>query len=315
MTVPDLAEAERILRARLGPGVQVRFPDRPADHVPDRRTRGALRRGAGRRGAHGGARGGRRRGHPSRRDREGLQHARLRRGVPRHRGAPRSRVPVGGPRRGPAERRGSDAAAGDGRRRDAASALGPRIRRRDPREPWRRGEDERGSARTLDVGRRSNGSRSTRSPAGRSPMALRLLRRGLRVPSIPAPRRLDRGGCHRPGSPRPARTRSGRAWRRRGEWRRRTQPLAEPNCGSVFKNPDGDHAARLIESSGSERAPGRRERASPRSTRTSSSRTPGASASDVWALIGQVRSRVESHAGIRLETEVELMGAIGDADD
>ena len=29
------------------------------------------------------------------------------------------------------------------------------------------------------------------------------------------------------------------------DWRKRTQPLAEPNCGSVFVNPPGDHAARL----------------------------------------------------------------------
>jgi len=29
-----------------------------------------------------------------------------------------------------------------------------------------------------------------------------------------------------------------------------TQPLSQPNCGSVFKNPDGDHAARLIEAAG-----------------------------------------------------------------
>ncbi len=35
---------------------------------------------------------------------------------------------------------------------------------------------------------------------------------------------------------------------------------------------------------------------------------PGASSSDVWALIEQVRALVESHAGVRLETEVELMG-------
>ncbi len=34
------------------------------------------------------------------------------------------------------------------------------------------------------------------------------------------------------------------------EWRRRTQPLAEPNCGSVFKNPPDGHAARLIEEAG-----------------------------------------------------------------
>jgi UDP-N-acetylenolpyruvoylglucosamine reductase len=34
------------------------------------------------------------------------------------------------------------------------------------------------------------------------------------------------------------------------DWRRRTQPVAEPNCGSVFKNPPGDHAARLIDEAG-----------------------------------------------------------------
>jgi len=32
--------------------------------------------------------------------------------------------------------------------------------------------------------------------------------------------------------------------------RSQTQPLALPNCGSVFKNPDGDYAARLIEAAG-----------------------------------------------------------------
>ncbi len=32
--------------------------------------------------------------------------------------------------------------------------------------------------------------------------------------------------------------------------RKETQPLSEPSCGSVFKNPDGDHAGRLIEACG-----------------------------------------------------------------
>jgi UDP-N-acetylmuramate dehydrogenase len=98
------------------------------------------------------------------------------------------------------------------------------------------------------------------------------------------------------------------------EWRRRTQPLAEPNCGSVFKNPEGDHAARLIESA---RAKGLRVGGARVSEKHANFivADPGARASDVWGLIRQVRSRVEQHAGIRLETEVELMGMVGDADD
>ena len=98
------------------------------------------------------------------------------------------------------------------------------------------------------------------------------------------------------------------------EWRRRTQPLAEPNCGSVFKNPEGDHAARLIEASGAKGLRVGGARVSEKHANFIVA-DPGASASDVWALIGQVRSRVESDAGIRLETEVDLMGAIPDADD
>jgi UDP-N-acetylmuramate dehydrogenase len=96
------------------------------------------------------------------------------------------------------------------------------------------------------------------------------------------------------------------------DWRRRTQPLAEPNCGSVFKNPDGDHAARLIESAG---AKGLRVGGAQVSEKHANFIVagPGASASDVWRLIEQVRSRVASASGILLETEVELMGAVDDA--
>ncbi len=97
-------------------------------------------------------------------------------------------------------------------------------------------------------------------------------------------------------------------------WRRRTQPLAEPNCGSVFKNPDGDHAARLIESAGAKGLRVGGARVSEKHANFIVA-DPGATASDVWDLVQQVRSRVEQHAGIRLETEVELMGVVGDADD
>ena len=96
------------------------------------------------------------------------------------------------------------------------------------------------------------------------------------------------------------------------DWRRRTQPLAEPNCGSVFKNPDGDHAARLIEEAG---AKGLRLGGAKVSEKHSNFIVagPGASSSDVWRLIERVRALVESRTGIRLETEVELMGAVADA--
>jgi len=96
------------------------------------------------------------------------------------------------------------------------------------------------------------------------------------------------------------------------DWRRRTQPLAEPNCGSVFKNPDGDHAARLIEAAG---AKGLRLGGAQVSEKHSNFIVagPGSSSSDVWELIERVRALVESHTGIRLETEVQLMGAVADA--
>jgi UDP-N-acetylmuramate dehydrogenase len=96
------------------------------------------------------------------------------------------------------------------------------------------------------------------------------------------------------------------------DWRRRTQPLAEPNCGSVFKNPDGDHAARLIEAAG---AKGLRLGGAHVSEKHSNFivADPGASSSDVWRLIQRVRALVKSHAGVRLETEVELLGDVADA--
>lgn len=96
------------------------------------------------------------------------------------------------------------------------------------------------------------------------------------------------------------------------EWRRRTQPLAEPNCGSVFKNPDGGHAARLIEEVG---AKGLRLGGAEVSHKHANFivADPGASAADVWALIERVRDLVEADTGVRLETEVQLLGRVADA--
>jgi UDP-N-acetylmuramate dehydrogenase len=96
------------------------------------------------------------------------------------------------------------------------------------------------------------------------------------------------------------------------DWRRRTQPLAEPNCGSVFKNPPGDHAARLIDEVGLK---GLRVGGASVSRKHANFivADPGAHAQDVAALIGEIRSRVRSATGVELEPEVHLIGAFDDA--
>jgi len=96
-------------------------------------------------------------------------------------------------------------------------------------------------------------------------------------------------------------------------WRRATQPLAEPNCGSVFKNPpDGPAAARLVEEVG---AKGLRVGGASVSAKHANFivADPGARASEVWELILRVRSLVEERCGIRLEPEVQLIGEVAHA--
>lgn len=90
-------------------------------------------------------------------------------------------------------------------------------------------------------------------------------------------------------------------------WRRRTQPLAEPNCGSVFKNPVDGHAAPLIEQAGMK---GARVGSVQVSTKHANFivADEGAHAEDVLALIDLVRRTVESRTGVVLEPEVRLIG-------
>jgi len=91
------------------------------------------------------------------------------------------------------------------------------------------------------------------------------------------------------------------------EWRRRTQPLAEPNCGSVFKNPPGDHAARLVDEAGGKglRVGGAAVSAKHANFIVTSE---GARAADVVELIRAVQALVATHSGVRLEPEVHLVG-------
>jgi len=90
--------------------------------------------------------------------------------------------------------------------------------------------------------------------------------------------------------------------------RRETQPIGEWSCGSVFTNPPGDHAARLIESAGLKGF--RIGDASVSEKHANFIINHGnARAADVEALIEQVRRTVAQVHGIELATEVRIVGA------
>jgi UDP-N-acetylmuramate dehydrogenase len=95
------------------------------------------------------------------------------------------------------------------------------------------------------------------------------------------------------------------------EWRRRTQPLAEPNCGSVFTNPPEGHAAALIDAAGLK---GERVGGATVSVKHANFivTEPGATSADVVALIRLIQDRVARTSGVRLETEVRLIGSFDD---
>lgn len=85
--------------------------------------------------------------------------------------------------------------------------------------------------------------------------------------------------------------------------RARTQPLSAPSCGSVFRNPPGDHAGRLIEAAGLK---GARVGGAEVSTVHANFivTSSGATCADVEALIERVRETVARGAGVTLEREV-----------
>jgi UDP-N-acetylmuramate dehydrogenase len=90
-------------------------------------------------------------------------------------------------------------------------------------------------------------------------------------------------------------------------WRRDTQPLAEPNCGSVFTNPPGQHAAALIDAAGLKGAAIGGASVSTKHANFIVT-APGATAADVRALIDLVRAGVSRASGIVLNTEVRTIG-------
>ena len=86
-----------------------------------------------------------------------------------------------------------------------------------------------------------------------------------------------------------------------------TQPLAESNAGSVFRNPPGDHAARLIQASGLK---GRRIGGAEVSTVHANFivNKVGATARDIEELIELVQETIRREANVMLEREVRIVG-------
>jgi UDP-N-acetylmuramate dehydrogenase len=86
-----------------------------------------------------------------------------------------------------------------------------------------------------------------------------------------------------------------------------TQPTGLPSCGSTFRNPPGDFAARLIEASGLK---GRRIGGAEVSAKHANFiiNTGGASAADIERLIAHVRDEVARRQGVHLQTEVHMVG-------
>jgi UDP-N-acetylmuramate dehydrogenase len=94
--------------------------------------------------------------------------------------------------------------------------------------------------------------------------------------------------------------------------RRQTQPLGERSCGSVFKNPAGDHAARLIEAAGLKDY--RVGDAVVSEKHANFIVNEGhASARDIEAVIRHVQDTVQRVHGVQLVPEVRIVGVGSDA--
>jgi UDP-N-acetylmuramate dehydrogenase len=103
-------------------------------------------------------------------------------------------------------------------------------------------------------------------------------------------------------------------------WRREGTPFNQPCCGSVFQNPGGPSwkreagprtAGQLIEAAGLKGFRIGGAEVSPMHANYFVN-TGDATAADVKALIGHARQRVVEQYGVRLATEVKLIGRWGD---
>ncbi|MBT8443574.1 MAG: UDP-N-acetylmuramate dehydrogenase [Gammaproteobacteria bacterium] len=89
--------------------------------------------------------------------------------------------------------------------------------------------------------------------------------------------------------------------------RKDTQPLGLPSCGSVFRNPPGDHAARLIESCGLKGCRIGEAEVSDKHANFIINRGD-ATALDIENLILHVQQTVADATGVQLIPEVRIVG-------
>jgi UDP-N-acetylmuramate dehydrogenase len=89
-------------------------------------------------------------------------------------------------------------------------------------------------------------------------------------------------------------------------WRRANQPGGQ-NAGSVFTNPPGDSAGRLIDAAGCKGLRRGSAEVSPKHANFFQA-DAGGSADDVLALMDEVRRRVRDHSGVDLVPETRLVG-------
>ncbi len=91
-----------------------------------------------------------------------------------------------------------------------------------------------------------------------------------------------------------------------------TQPLQLPNAGSVFRNPPGDHAARLIEAAGLKGTQIDGAQVSEKHANFIVNPEGAASASAIEMLIGRIQAEVAEKFGVYLVREVRILGdAVG----
>ena len=88
-----------------------------------------------------------------------------------------------------------------------------------------------------------------------------------------------------------------------------TQPLQLPNAGSVFRNPPGDYAARLIEAAGLKGVETGGARVSEKHANFIVNPGGKAGASAIESLIGRIQAEVREQFGVELVREVRILGA------